>query len=73
MPTTHETAALLQERGIAATAARVKRWCAAGHFPGAVKQANEWEIPDEAIAAFQPPARGAPVGVWKWRQRKHAN
>jgi hypothetical protein len=71
--TTAEAAALLGERGIVATAAQVKRWAAAGRFPGATKHANEWDIPAEALAAFAPPALGAPVGVWKWRKRRGEN
>ncbi len=71
--TTTEAAALLTRRGIAATADQVKRWCAAGRFSGAVKVANEWQIPQEAVATFQRPARGAPTGkrqAWKFRKRR---
>lgn len=71
--TTTEVAALLTERGIAATALQVKRWAAAGRFPGAVKVANEWQIPADAVAAFSVPIKGTPPGkrqAWKFRMRK---
>ena len=71
--TTTDAAALLTGRGITATAEQVKRWCAAGRFPGAVKVGNEWQIPQEAVAAFERPTRGAPTGkrqAWRFRKRK---